>query len=116
MFFMDILQKYVFDEKSGMPDEAIVNILMSFSVSKHLPGDKEGVKTRQFSPYAGFAIDANPTIRSFLLQLILHSQNQQVRNQISYSYFFVLLIVTNFITNRIMQKIWICILNKKNNI
>lgn len=81
MFFLDVLQRFVFDEKTGEPEEDVVKTLMTFIVTKELPKDKSAVgqRTKQISPFAGHCIDSTPVIRSFLLQLILHGAGHEVK-------------------------------------
>lgn len=69
-FFVEMLQRFVFvDER--MPHQDVVDDLLSLVVTKKLPKDETKPRTKQLSPFPGDFIDAQPVIRSFILQLLL---------------------------------------------
>ena len=74
-FFLEVLQRFVF-EGGRNPDRLVVQMLMSFVVTKELPKDDKthDGRTKQISPFAGHCIDPTPVIRSFILQLLLHGE------------------------------------------
>jgi hypothetical protein len=69
-FFVQMLQRFVFAQEK-MPHEAIINELLSFIVTEKLPKDEKNPRTKQLSPFPGDFIDARPVVRSFVLQLLL---------------------------------------------
>ncbi len=75
-FFLEVLQTFVFQEEP--PHEDVIDLLMSFIVTEKLPKDflVDGKRTKQISPFAGHCIDATPIIRSFILQVMLLSGDQ----------------------------------------
>ncbi len=74
-FFMDVLQGFVFHGEE-QPDDAVIEKLLSFVVTRELPKDKlhQSRRTKQLSPFAGHCVDATPVIRSFILKLLLQGK------------------------------------------
>ena len=70
-FFMDLLSRFCF--ANGQPPEnAVINKLLDYITCKpkEAAGERVQILTRQMNVVGG-AIDATPTVRSFLLQLLL---------------------------------------------
>ncbi len=73
MFFLAVLRDVAFEGSD--PDDEVVDMLLSFVVTKQLPKDQRAPRTKSASPFAGHRIDPNPVIRSFILQLLLRSDS-----------------------------------------
>jgi hypothetical protein len=80
-FFVEMLQRFVFAEEK-MPDQAIINELLSFIVTEKLPKDEKNPRTKQLSPFPGDFIDARPVVRSFVLQLLLKYDVNEVESHL----------------------------------
>ncbi|XP_065826351.1 E3 ubiquitin-protein ligase RNF213-like isoform X2 [Oscarella lobularis] len=72
-FFMELVAVYSFNENARTPPQRdLVELLMNLITQRRT--DK--VETRAFSPFTSDVIDATPTVRSFLLQLLLRQSAQ----------------------------------------
>ena len=80
-FFIELLQCHIFVENQ-VPNGDIVQDLVTFIVTKQLPKDNRSPRTKQLSPFPGDLIDPQPVIRSFLLQLILRYDTEQVEGHL----------------------------------
>ena len=66
LFFLNLLQKYVFKNSNQLPHPDTIKQLLDFVIHKEL-------KTKKMSPFEADDIDPEPVIRSFILQLILRA-------------------------------------------
>ena len=75
VFFLDILKNFCFAADEEPPEKKILESLLEFVTLKSINGAGDGaaVRTKELSPFDEHGIDDNPTIRSFLLQLCLQS-------------------------------------------
>ncbi|XP_078611724.1 E3 ubiquitin-protein ligase RNF213-like isoform X2 [Branchiostoma floridae x Branchiostoma japonicum] len=74
-FFMELVSRFCFAD--GTPPEAgVVEMLLNYVVRR----EKEGTatQTKKFTPFEDDCIDQTPVIRSFLLQLLLRANSQEV--------------------------------------
>ena len=68
-FFMELVAVYSFNEHARTPPQRDLVQLLMHLITRKRTG--EAATTRAFSPFTSDAIDATPTVRSFLLQLLL---------------------------------------------
>ncbi|XP_078674105.1 E3 ubiquitin-protein ligase rnf213-alpha-like isoform X2 [Branchiostoma floridae x Branchiostoma belcheri] len=74
-FFMELVSRFCF--AGGTPPEAgVVEMLLNYVVRKSQEGT--AAKTKKFTPFEDDCIDQTPVIRSFLLQLLLRANSQEV--------------------------------------
>ncbi|XP_066291012.1 E3 ubiquitin-protein ligase RNF213-like isoform X3 [Branchiostoma lanceolatum] len=74
-FFMELVSRFCF--AGGTPPEAgVVEMLLNYVVRRSQEGT--AAKTKQFTPFEDDCIDQTPVIRSFLLQLLLRANSQEV--------------------------------------
>eukprot|EP00118_Oscarella_pearsei_P021368 m.239300 g.239300 ORF g.239300 m.239300 type:complete len:5831 (+) comp40181_c2_seq5:266-17758(+) len=74
-FFMELVAVYTFSEQAqSSPQDDLVNLLMELVAQRQ--ADDE-TATRAFSPFQSDTIDSTPTVRSFLLQLLLRYSGQK---------------------------------------
>ena len=70
-FFMELVAVYSFNENARTPPQPDLAELLMNLITQRRTGK---VETRAFSPFSSDVIDATPTVRSFLLQLLLRQR------------------------------------------
>ena len=76
VFFLDVLKTFCFAANEEPPEKKILESLLEFVTRKSSDGAGDRVRTKELSPFAEHGIDDNPTIRSFLLQLCLQTNQK----------------------------------------
>eukprot|EP00118_Oscarella_pearsei_P024114 m.299121 g.299121 ORF g.299121 m.299121 type:complete len:407 (+) comp40786_c0_seq38:3242-4462(+) len=76
--FMELVAAYTFSQQARAPEKELVQSLM-FLVAQQKTGK---TVTRAFSPFESDAIDVTPTVRSFLLQLLLRHSGQEAARHV----------------------------------
>ncbi|XP_065826355.1 E3 ubiquitin-protein ligase RNF213-like isoform X3 [Oscarella lobularis] len=79
-FFMELVAVYSFNEHARTPPQRDLVQLLMHLITRKRTG--EAATTRAFSPFTSDAIDATPTVRSFLLQLLLRYTTQEAMNYV----------------------------------
>eukprot|EP00118_Oscarella_pearsei_P024118 m.299185 g.299185 ORF g.299185 m.299185 type:complete len:1371 (+) comp40786_c0_seq51:168-4280(+) len=77
--FMELVAVYTFNEHARTPPKSeLVQLLMVLVAQQHTGK----TVTRAFSPFESDAIDVTPTVRSFLLQLLLRHSGQEAARHV----------------------------------
>ena len=73
LFFLNLLQSYVFKNVNQLPHPDTIRQLLEFVVHKEL-------KTKKLTPFEADDIDPEPVIRSFILQLLLKADFNEAQD------------------------------------
>ena len=70
-FFMETVSSFLFssatrDIKDGI-EEGVIELMVSYVTT-------ESRQTKEMTPFSDYKVDSTPTIRSFLVQQLLHSR------------------------------------------